>query len=110
MTLPNVPDSEYRVDRNDVIIAVSAAFVQFGHDNDWAELSLELVVGKPIWDFINGDRTRRLNVELFDFARTHRRTLCVPFRCDSPNEVRRMLLWITPTSDESGSLNWRLAC
>ena len=105
MTLPNVPDSGYRVDGSDIITAVSAEFVQFGRDNAWPDLTPELVVGRPIWDFVEGETTRRLNVELFNFARMHRRTLCVPFRCDSPDEVRRMLLWITPTSDESGSLN-----
>lgn len=82
----------YRIDAADAIAFVDQAWIRFAVENQAPDLTGEAVVGRPIWQFIAGEETRRLYRELFGLLRASRSELNIPFRCDSPTTVRQMTL------------------
>jgi hypothetical protein len=82
----------YRVDPRDTICFVSPSWLRFAQENDAAELNEDRVLGRVIWDFVEGVEVRRLYATLFSSLRARREEIVVPFRCDSPGSVRLMEL------------------
>ena len=81
---------KYRIDADDRITRVNAAWLEFAQENEAGELTETNVVGQKIWRFIAGSVIRSLYRELFaDLRREHQEVL-LPFRCDSPETVRHM--------------------
>lgn len=81
---------DYTIGSDDVITHVSDAWVRFAEENEAPELSAPNVVGRPIWDFVQGSTVRRLYGDVFRQLREERREVLIPFRCDSPNRERHM--------------------
>jgi len=75
-----------------VISFVSPEWVRFAQANEAPELTEEQVVGKPVWDFITGKEARALYQQLYSTLRSRRSEMFIPFRCDSPTQVRHMTL------------------
>ncbi len=86
---------QYRIDATDKIVWVDTLWLAFANENGAAELTQESVLGRPLWDFIAGDGTRRLFAELHSRVRTSLNSVLLPFRCDSPSLKRHMRLHIS---------------
>ena len=85
----------YRVDAADQLVWVDERWLAFARENGATELTEERVLGRSIWDFVSGDATRRVFLELHDRIRQTGKTIVVPFRCDSPTLKRHMRLTIS---------------
>ena len=92
----------YRVDKDDKITWVNAAWLAFAQENNALELTESRVVGRCLWEFVADkatcDEYRRVHAHL----RGKKKVAVIPFRCDSPNLRRDMRLTISGNaSDES---------
>jgi hypothetical protein len=91
------PDEfRYEVDATDRIRRVDAAWGRVARANGAAAADPARVVGRSIFDFIAGGEVRHLYGLLFRSARTRRRPIRLPFRCDAPDRRRFMELRIEP--------------
>ena len=86
----------YRIDADDVIRDVDAEWLEFAELNDTPDLSRERVVGRSLWDFIAGAEVEHLFRMIFERCRERSSGARVPFRCDSPTRIRRMILAVEP--------------
>jgi hypothetical protein len=78
----------YRIDANDTIVSVNAAWREFAHAND-APLVAEHAVGSSLWDSITGAETALLWREVMTRAREGAAP-SFPYRCDSPGRRRHL--------------------
>lgn len=92
----------YAIDAEDRIRFVSPEWLQFALDNEAPELNEAAVLGRPLWDFVIGEDTRRLYALLFAELRARSGERSLPFNCDSPTRVRRMRL--TLRSQPAGAI------
>ena len=90
------PMFRYKLDSQDRIRFVGVNYLEFEKQNRAKKLEQEAVIGRPVWDFIAGKETQHLYELLFAAVREDKRTVSVPFRCDSPTCRRYMLLTIAP--------------
>jgi hypothetical protein len=95
--------TSYTVDAEDVIIAVDEGFRCFAAENGASELA-DAVIGRRLWDFVDGHETCELLRVLFSRARLLG-ALTVPYRCDAPAIRRSMVLDVELAAD--GSLELR---
>lgn len=86
----------YSVDARDTLDSVNEDWLRFARDNGAPELTRERVLGRPLWDFIEGPETRELYAGLFEAVRRRGETFEIPFRCDSPDRFRFMQLALAP--------------
>ena len=80
---------------------VSPEWVEFACENGAAHLQPDAVMGRPIWEFILGAEVRHLYRLLFAKARTEKRRVTIPFRCDGPHLRRHMRLNLVLLDDGS---------
>lgn len=92
----------YRVDAADTIVWVDQLWLAFANENGAPDLTEELVLGRPLWDFISGDVTRRLFSEIHRRVRLSHNPVVLPFRCDSPSLRRHLRLTIA--EEQAGAL------
>jgi hypothetical protein len=95
----------YAIDADDRICFLSPEWVVFAFHNGGSELTPDVVLGRSLWDFVAGAKTRHLYQILLERVRTSKKSVTVPFRCDSPSLRRSMELMLTPTS--SGGIEFR---
>jgi len=100
MVSPSRPKYGYAVDANDTIISVSPIWLAFARENGAPELSEQAVVGRSLWDFIEGTETVDLYKAIFQRVRSSTPRVIMPFRCDSPTLRRHMRLEITRGPNE----------
>ncbi|MCX7822296.1 MAG: hypothetical protein N2260_02490 [Syntrophobacterales bacterium] len=87
----------YVIDRNDILIDFSENFITFAESNGWKVTSLNReLLGRNIFDFIDGAETRHIYRILFDLIRQNKKIGPIPFRCDAPHLRRFMELYLTP--------------
>jgi len=92
--------SVYCIDDRDVVLGVSGGWGSFARANGWGRGGCpENVVGRVLWDFIQGAETRHLYAELFREVRSGKTCGPIPFRCDSPGERRFLELVMSPLTD-----------
>jgi hypothetical protein len=91
----------YRIDAQDRIRRVSEPWQSFAEENQGSPevCRPEAVLGRPLWEFIEGIETRHLYQHLVKKAREGIRLCSIPFRCDSPEERRFLHLDIHPLDD-----------
>lgn len=92
--------TSYRIDRFDHVLSVDDAWLAFARENDAPELTREHVVGRPLWDFVEGSEMRRLLRLVLSRVRRNDVPLLLPFRCDAPERRRFMRLVLTPLADD----------
>ena len=92
----------YRVDADDRIREVDAAWLDFAIENDAPELTAEAVLGRSLWDFVDGDAICKLYGMIFASLRAKPSEVKLPFRCDSPTRIRQMLM--TLRSERGGGI------
>lgn len=105
MTRPRTATYHYAIDARDRLLSVSNSWLSFAAENDAPELTREHVIGRPIWDFVAGARTRDIYQLLFDWVRRREARLSLPIRCDSPDWMRFMQLFLSPS--EQGGIDFR---
>lgn len=90
----------YGLDAEGHIRWISDNWGAFARENGWSDAPQpEDVVGNPVLDFICDSETRHLYEQLFKIVRKERRSVRVPYRCDSPTERRYMQLELEPGPD-----------
>ncbi len=97
----------YRIDREDRITHVNSAWLSFAEENWNIDLGRG-VLQRPIWDFIADTETRHIFRAMLAKVRESRRTISVPFRCDSPHIRRFMEMEIVPLPDNNVQFNCSL--
>ncbi len=97
-------DSEtntYWLDEALRITAVSDRWDQFAQNNDGEQALGTLIKGRSLWDFVIDDVTRMWLEVLIKVARMRQEQVERPYRCDSPDLKRYMLMRITPEAQNS---------
>lgn len=97
---PHYGELVYRIDADDRITRVNEGWDCFATANDAPELRQPDILGRSLWDFIHGDEVRHLHRVLLERARKGNRILDLPFRCDSPEVRRFMLMDLWPLPDD----------
>lgn len=87
----------YELDTDDLISGVSENWDTFAYHNDGEAARAEAVVGRRIWDFVEGPETCALLRAIYERARASR-TVEVPFRCDAPSTARWLMLRAEPAT------------
>jgi hypothetical protein len=95
MAPSNAVRYQYRIDKDDTIVWVNDSWLAFAKENNAAELTDSLVVGRCLWTFIADKETCDIYKSLYSRVRDRHETAIVPFRCDSPNVRRDMRLTIS---------------
>lgn len=99
---PDVDDTstvEYRLDAKDRIVSVNAQWNAFAESNGAPNLGAEVIIGRPLREFVTGDVTRMFVDTLLQGTRLLGRTRTVHYRCDSTDAKRYMLMAIEPLPD-----------
>lgn len=99
MVHPSLPRYRYAVDRQDVITAVCPLWLAFARENGAPQLSREAVIGRSLWEFIDGTETKQIYQAILQRVRTNIISSVIPFRCDSPTLRRYMRLEMTPEAE-----------
>jgi len=89
------PKYQYWLDASDAVVRVDEQWLAFARENGADELIEALVLGRSIWDFIEGESTRNIYRQIHARVRTDIERVVLPFRCDSPTLQRHMRLTIT---------------
>lgn len=90
----------HRVDKNDIIIAVSDNWQSFAQDNLGARtLYTENIIGSSLWDHIRDSETKHLYEVILQKVRKSNRQVTFSFRCDSPDKRRFLTLSVIPLKD-----------
>ncbi len=95
----------YAIDSEDRICFLSPEWMAFAFHNGGSKLTPGVVLGRSLWDFVAGAKTRHLYELLLARVRTSKKSVTVPFRCDAPSLRRSMELTLTPTN--SGGVEFR---
>jgi hypothetical protein len=88
----------YRIDRNDLIVSVNAAWDRHAISNDAPELTESNVVNHSLWDFVSDAMTRHIYQQMLVEVRNGK-SLDFEFRCDSPDRRQFLEMRMTPLSD-----------
>lgn len=85
----------YRIDNTDTIVSVNSNWHTSEEENAGSACwQPDDIIGRSIWDFIQGIETQHLYKELFQRARQGKSPQPIPFRCDSSDERRFLKLFI----------------
>ncbi|MBE0576622.1 MAG: hypothetical protein IH613_12095 [Desulfuromonadales bacterium] len=91
----------YQIDAQDRIDYVGGDWVAFARANQAAASCFpDQVIGRPLWDFIDGMETRHLYHVVLKKVRSLQLAVKLPFRCDAPDRRRFLELLITPVSPD----------
>ncbi len=101
-------ENTYWIDRSDRIIDVSPGWDQFAHRNNGERAVSGEVVGRSLWDFVTGEMTRGWLRTLFNLSRLNKFEVDRPYRCDSPDEKRYMVMHIQPIGGGTLSVSHRI--
>ena len=83
---------QYIIDRDDQITYVSEDWWFFAEENEAGpDCYPPQLLGRTLWDFIAGEETRQLYRIMINKARSERKSVQIPIRCDSP-ELRREIM------------------
>ncbi len=84
----------YAVDSHDRVISIGGKWATFARVNDAPHLA-EGVLGRSLWEFIDGGVTRQVYRDLLVRVRQGV-VVRFPFRCDSPTETRDLTMTMQP--------------
>lgn len=85
-------DTEFihRIDANNRIVYANAAWWQFAKENGAGDLTPEKILGRSLYDFIDGGSTKDVLRLIIERTRAGRTPHPIPYRCDAPT-VRRYM-------------------
>ena len=84
----------YSVDADDLLIEVDTLWLAFARENGAAELTAASVLGRSLWDFVEGEAIRAVYEVIHTRVRSSGKSAMFPFRCDSPTLKRYMRMTI----------------
>ena len=90
----------YTVDSLDRIIAIEGPWDEFARANGAPGLTRASVLGRSLFDYVDGIEAAELSALLFERARKNSSVSPIPFRCDSP--TRRRFLHLALRADTQG--------
>lgn len=99
MSLFRTLSARYRVASDLRIVWTSANWDSFARENGAPELAGGAVLGRSLWDFVEGSQTRAVYEVLLERVRDSGAEVTLPFRCDSPGVRRFMELRMTRPED-----------
>ena len=85
----------YRINARDEIIAVNDDWCRYASDHGWEGISAELVLLRPIYNYITDSTTSRLYQYLFKRVRSGS-TARYQFNCESDSHQRVMEMTVMP--------------
>jgi hypothetical protein len=88
----------YWLDEHRRIVAVAGSWEAFAHENGGLGLGPAELVGRPIWGFITDATTRMWFEVLLNTAELRASPIERPYRCDSPELRRYMVMRVVPES------------
>jgi hypothetical protein len=88
----STPVLTYAIDDEDRLVKVDDGYYRFAEENGWSEVGASL--GRSLWDFISGEELTKLQRMLLRRLRSEVRSVELPFRCDSPDLRREMMVRI----------------
>lgn len=96
--MPGVSASAaYAIDRDGVISWTDEGFADLAREHGQSPLAdAGRVVGRPLLDFVAGERPRALQRSLIERARAAQEPLALRYRCDSPAMRRHAVLELLP--------------
>jgi hypothetical protein len=89
-----VVDSEYRV------LWVGGEWDEFALNGGANSATSNAVLSTSVMSHIAGSETRAETARMIDAVLTHKRTLRLEYRCDSPSLARKFLMTIQPMKDD----------
>ena len=93
--------NSYVVDSKDRIISVGSEWDAFAIENDAPGATSTHVLGREIWDFVEGANTRTYLFGVFQACRIEQQLFSILYRCDGPDVRRLYRLTIWPSPDDS---------
>ena len=93
--MASIAESVYVIDVRDIIESVDSNWLAFARDNGASDLTEGAVVGKSLFDYLDGHETQRLYRIVQDRVRRTGQSVLIPFRCDGPSVRRFMELQVT---------------
>jgi hypothetical protein len=91
---------QYSIDRADRIRFINEAWLQFGCKNAGEHLNRAHVIGKSLWEFIEGEDVRHIYGLIFKAVRMKCQPAVFRFRCDSSVCRRYYLLTVSPLQED----------
>jgi hypothetical protein len=98
----------YWLSAGDEITATSEDWNDFALQNGGPDAMAEAVLGRSLWQFVQGVPTRRFLSQLLLDCRLGGGTVTLPYRCDGLGEDRLFALCITPEGQGALRLEHRL--
>jgi hypothetical protein len=90
----------YWLDSVNVICRVDEDWDRSMDSENWTDRAAsQSIIGKPLFDFICDDVTRMYIATMVESVRVLPRTLFRPYRCDTPDFKRFMMMTVTPEDD-----------
>lgn len=89
-------DLDYLLTGDDRIERVCRAWSEVAELRMGVRTDADAVVGRPIWDFINGGATQRVYDALFWHVRRNGRPISFAYRGDCPGAIRYMRMHLSP--------------
>lgn len=89
----------YCIDADDLLIEVDALWLAFARENGASQLTEAAVLGRSLWNFVEGEAIRAVYKDIHVRLRSERKSAAFTFRCDSPRLKRHMRMTITPGED-----------
>ena len=93
--LENITNS-YTLNDEDRIVSVGPQWDQYALDEDAPESVADKVLGREIWDFIEGHQTRDYLFGIFHVCRIEYEEFNALYRCDTPDLYRLFRLIVKP--------------
>lgn len=96
--------NSYVVDGQNRIVSVGSEWDQFALENDAPGATSARVIGREVWDFIEGDNTRAYLFGVLQTCRMEQQLFSILYRCDGPDMRRLFWLTVWPSPDHSLTL------
>ena len=91
---------QYSIDRVDHIRFINEAWLQFACQNAGGHLNRASVIGKSLWEFIEGEELHQIYRLIFKAVRMKQQAAVFRFRCDSPVCRRYFQLMVSPLQED----------
>jgi hypothetical protein len=102
---PAIGQVHYVIDAEDKLIDLGKTWDDFALANDGEAVVSAEVVGRSLWDFIFDESTALLYKSLLTRLRATGNPIRFPFRCDSPDLRRHLVMTLSPL--QNGNVEFR---
>lgn len=90
----------YIINRGDCLVAVDNGWKEFALENDGGAALPNRILRSCLWDHISGMENRLIYKKVLDCVRGSSTPIRLTFRCDSPNEERRLEMFVGPMEEQ----------